>query len=205
MFVEKKFLFDDFFLEDNPDSENKVKDFKNHVRLYESLNELPRYLLCDERFWLWLELDKFYYITKHMMKINGISTIKDHWMFGQGVRRGLFFGVLSRCYFRVDLTIDERIEDKYELTRWIVENPERFRNLTWRAFSSEKHLVRGIIKGEKRAVEYCGKENNDAYTEIAKFVSTEMGSVGFLDAYSEEDIENIIYNKMVDLINGAKI
>lgn len=204
MFSEKKFIFDDFILEDNPESSDKEKDIENHIRLFESLNALPRYILCDERFWLWLELDKFYYVTKRMMKISSVSTIKDHWMFGQGVRRGLFFGVLSRCYFRVDLTIDENLADKYELTKWIIESPERFRNLTWRAFSSEKHLVRGIIKGEKKAVEYCKKEKNDAYAKIAKFVSTELGSVGFLDAYSEEDIENIIFNKMVELINGEK-
>lgn len=202
MFSEKKFIFDDFVLEDNPESNDKEIDFQNHIRMYESLNVLPRYILCDERFWLWLELEKFYYVTKRMMKINGVSTINDHWMFSQGVRRGLFFGVLSRCYFRVDLTIDDRLEDKYELTKWIVESPERFRNLSWRSFSSESHLVRGIIKGEKRAVEYCGKENNDAYSEIAKYISTELGSVGFLDAYSEEDIEEIIFDKMVQLISG---
>lgn len=204
MFSEKKFIFDDFILEDNPESSDKEKDIENHIRLFESLNALPRYILCDERFWLWLELDKFYYVTKRMMKINSVSTIKDHWMFGRGVRRGLFFGVLSRCYFRVDLTIDENLPDKYELTKWIIERPERFRNLSWRAFSSEKHLVRGIIKGEKKAVEYCKKEKNDAYAKIGKFVSAELGSVGFLDAYSEEDIENIIFNKMVELINGEK-
>lgn len=95
MFSEKKFIFDDFILEDNPESSDKEKDIENHIRLFESLNALPRYILCDERFWLWLELGKFYYVTKRMMKINSVSTIKDHWMFGQGVRRGLFFGVLS--------------------------------------------------------------------------------------------------------------
>lgn len=203
MFVEKRFVFDDFSLEDNPESADKNIDINNHIRLYESLNSLPRYILCDERFWLWLELEKFYYVTKRMMKINSVSTIRDHWMFGQGVRRGLFFGVLSRCYFRVDLTIDESLDDKYELSKWIIESPERFRNLTWRSFSSEKHLVRGIIKGEKRAVDYCKKENSDVYAEIAQFISTELGSVGFLDAYSEEDIENVIFEKMVELLNRS--
>ena len=202
MFTEKKFLFEDFELKDNPDSSDKSIDFSNHVKLFESLKVLPRYILCDERFWLWLELDKYYYVAKHMMRIKSASTIKDHWMFAQGVRRGLFFGVLSRCFFRVDLTIDEDLQDKYELTKWVVESPERLRNLTWRSFSSEKHLVRGIIKGEKRAVEFCGKEDNNAYTELAKFISAELGSVGFLDAYSEKDIEEATFKKMVELING---
>lgn len=202
MFVEKKFLINDFDLDDNPESENKEIDFLNHLKIYENLQILPRYILCDERFWLWLELEKFYFVTKRMMKINGVSTINDHWMFGQGVRRGLFFGVLSRCFFRVELTIDESLQDKYELTKWAIEKPERMRNLTWRSFSSEKHLVRGIIKGEKKAVELCGKEQKDAYSEIAKFVSAELGSVGFLDAYSEKDIEHAVFNKMIELIES---
>lgn len=200
IFIEKVFKINDFELIDNPDSTDKDIDFKNHIVLYEALNNLPRYILCDERFWLWLEFDKFYLITKRMMTINSKSTVHDHWMFGQGVRRGLFFGVLSRCYFRVDLTIDETLDDKYELTKWIIENPERFRNLTWRSFSSEKHLVRGIIKGEKRAVSDCGIEKTDIYSEIGKFISAEIGSVGFLDAISEKDIENIVYSKMVELL-----
>ncbi len=201
IFVEKNFQIDDFEIIDNPDSSDKEIDFKNHIAIYEALNNLPRYILCDERFWLWLELDKFYSVVKGMMKINSISTIKDHWIFGTGKRRGIFFGVLSRCYFRVELTVDETLEDKYELTKWIINNPERFRNLTWRSFSNEKHLVLGIVKGEKRAVEYCGKEDTGVYPELSKFISAEIGSASILDAITEKDIEEITFNKMVELLN----
>lgn len=202
IYIEKNFLIPDFELQDNPNSDDKEIDFKNHITIYEALNNLPRYILCDERFWLWLELDKFYPIVKRMMKIGNVSTIKDHWIFGAGgKRRGIFFGILSRCYFRVDLTVDDTLEDKYELTRWVVNSPERFRNLTWRSFSNEKHLVLGIIKGEKRAVEYCGKEDTGVYTELTKYISAEIGSANILDAISEKDIEEITFNKMVELLN----
>ncbi|WP_373437867.1 DUF6339 family protein, partial [Metamycoplasma equirhinis] len=97
--------------------------------------------MCDQRFWLWLHMDKFYKIVRNMMKIRGKSTFTDHWLQSGGTRRGLMFGVLSRCYFRVALTVDECKDDKYELTKWVIENPERYRNLTWRSFSSEEHLV----------------------------------------------------------------
>ena len=80
-------------------------------------------------------------LPKIMMKINGVSTIRDHWLHAGGTRRGLFFGVLSRCYFRVVLTVDNSLQDKYELTKWIIDNPLRFREFTWRNFSSEKHLT----------------------------------------------------------------
>ena len=145
MFVEKKYEIDDFSLADNPESNDKGLDLANSITIYESLKSLPRYVLTDERFWLWLHLEKFYKEVKSMMTVNGKSTILDHWMHKQGTRRGLMFGVLSRCYFRVALTVDESLPNKYELTNWVIENPERFRNLTWRSFSSEEHLVRGII------------------------------------------------------------
>jgi len=156
--------------------------------------------LTDERFWLWLHLEKFYKEVKSMMTVNGKSTILDHWMHKQGTRRGLMFGVLSRCYFRVVLTVDESLPNKYELTNWVIENPERFRNLTWRSFSSEEHLVRGIIKGEKKAIDANPDlEKNSIYPEIAKHVSI-IGSVRLLDIISEDDIAAMICEKTQNLI-----
>lgn len=203
MFVEKKFEIEDFHLEDNPESANKALDFNNSIKIFESLNTLPRYILSDERFWLWLHFDKFYSIVRNMIKINGKSTIENMWMHTQGVRRGLMFGVLSRCYFRVELSIDESAEDKYLLTKWVIDNPLRFRELTWRSFSSEVHLVRGALKGEKRAVDEKPEfEKNKYYLEIAKYIHA-IGSVRLLDVISEEDISNMVYEKMVEFMNGV--
>ena len=203
LFVEKKLQIEDFDLLDNPESTDKNIDFQNSVKIYESLKELPRYILCDQRFWLWLHMDKFYKTVRNMMKIRGKSTFTDHWLQSGGARRGLMFGVLSRCYFRIDLTVDECKADKYELTKWVIENPERYRNLTWRSFSSEEHLVRGVLKGEKKAIdENPKKEANNIYPEIAKYVSI-IGSVRLLDCISEEDIEKMIYDKMIEYINSS--
>ena len=167
--------------------------------IFESLNNLPRYILCDDKFWLWLYLEKFYLITKNMMTIKGVSTIKDHWMNGQGVRRGNFFGVLSRCYYRVLLSVDDKSEDKYHLTRWVIENPERIRNFTWRTFSSQTHLLRGCLKGQMKAVCELQQENNAVYPEIAKYVSV-LGSVKLLDVILEEFIEEKVYLKTKELL-----
>lgn len=203
MFVEKKFEINDFELESDFEDNDKGADNRNSIIIYEALKDVPRYILCDEKFWLWLHFEKFYSIVKSMMKVRGESTIKDHWMHVQGTRRGLMFGVLSRCFFRVALTVDESNKDnKYELTKWVIDNPERFRNLSWRSFSSEAHLVRGIIRGEKRAVEENPRnENNDIYPKIGKYVSL-IGSVRLLDKITEKDIETMIYEKMVDLLHG---
>ena len=205
MFIEKKFQINDFEMMDNPESKDKDVDFKNSVTLYETLKDLPRYVLCDERFWLWLHFEKFYPEVKGMMPIKNKSTILDHWTFKQGKRRGLMFGVLSRMFFRVALSVDETLPDKYELTKWVIENNERFRNLTWRSYSSEPHIVRGALKGEKKALEDSKlNENTSVYPIIGKYVS-QIGSVRLLDAISESDIETFVYNKVLQhLKNGEQ-
>ena len=78
----------------------------------------------------------------------------------------------------------------------MIENPERFRNLTWRSSSSEKHIVLGVIKAEKDICEkYGNKVKNSIYKEVAKEISL-YASVRLIDVVTEEDIYRFVYDKM---------
>ena len=152
IFEEKKYKINDIKLLTDEKYENV--DFENSIMIYEALKDLPRYILTDERFWCWFNFTIGYQAALQAMKINSKTTFEDHWLFKQGQRRGIFFNVLARCYFRVALSIDEKnVEDKYYLTRFVIENPERFRTLSWRANSSQKNIVLGALKAEKDIVE----------------------------------------------------
>ena len=214
MFEKKKFTIPKFKLHTSDEGNYEKVDYKNCIILYESLNKLPRYVLTNENFWVWLELTICYEACRQAMPIKSKSTFKDHWLFSGGNRRGLFFGVLSRCYFRVELTIDNTLPDKYELTKFVCEKIERFRTLTWRSISSEKHIVLGVIKAEKdlhdeynanpttaemfRKAE-TGKNGENLYTEFSKQLSL-FGSVRLLDALTEKEIYDFSKNKLVELI-----
>lgn len=200
----KNIKIEDFYLKLNPGSKDKDLDFENSVKIYEHLKCLPNFILSDVRFWLWLHMDKFYEFTVTTMEVKDVSTIRDHWLHEPGVRRGLMFGVLSRMFYRVALTVDESKSDKYYLTRWIIENPIRFREFSWRSYSSSKNLIRGIIRGEKRAMEETKKEDKAAYyTELGKFIS-ELGSVHLLDVMSEDDVAEIVYKKMLEIVSSEE-
>lgn len=196
IYTTKKYEIEDFVLKLPKDSKDRDVDIQNSILLYERLNSLPLYVLTDERFWSWMNFEKGYATALKYMPISGgTSVFKDHWLFTQGKRRGLFFGVLSRCYFRVALTKDDTLEDPYELTKFVIEKPERFRNLSWRAFSSEKMIVLGTLKAEKRVLEeFQMEEKTEYFTELAKAIS-QLGSVMLLDAMTEKDIEEFIYKK----------
>ena len=93
---------EDVVLKIPSDEKDRETDIYNSILLYERLNKLPLYVLTDERFWCWMMFEKGYEVAlKYMPVKKGSSVFKDHWLLTQGKRRGLFFGVLSRCYFRV--------------------------------------------------------------------------------------------------------
>lgn len=202
LWVAKKYEIEEFALRVPKDDKDRETDIYNSILLYEHLRHLPLYVLTDERFWCWINFEIGYEVAlKYMPVKKGSSVFKDHWLLTQGKRRGLFFGVLSRCYFRVTLSIDETLDDPYELAKFVIENPLRFRELTWRSFSSEKMIVIGTLKAEMRVMgEYPqAEENTKHFAEIAKSLS-KLGSVMLLDCMTEKDIEEYVYKKYKRMI-----
>lgn len=202
LYVTKKYEIEDFILKVPSNEKDRETDIYNSIILYEKLNKLPLHVLTDERFWCWVMFDKGYEVSLKYMPVKKESSIfKDHWLFSQGKRRGLFFGVLSRCYFRVALSVDETLKDPYELTKFVISNPLRFRELTWRSFSSEKMIVLGTLKAEKRIIEEYPnyEENATRFGDIAKLLS-KLGSVMLLDVMTEKDIEGYVYKKYKNMV-----
>lgn len=197
VYTRKKYEIDEFVLRIPKDDKDRETDYYNSILLYEKLKHLPLYVLTDERFWCWMNFEIGYAVALKYMPIKkGASVFKDHWLLTQGKRRGLFFGVLSRCYFRVALSVDETLSDQYELTRFVIDNPLRFRELTWRSFSSEKKIVLGTLKAEKRVLAEYPRvdENSKHFADIAKLLS-KLGSVMLIDCMTEKDIEDFVYKK----------
>lgn len=197
IFEIKKYVIEDFTLEIPKNENDKVTDINNSILLYEHLKDLPAHILYDERFWCWINFMKGYAAAlKYMPLSSGKKVFKDHWLFSYGNRRSLAFGVLSRCFLRVFLTVDNALTDPYEYSRFAIEKPDRFRNLSWRTISSEKKLVLGALKAEKRILnDYSVEETGKYYAEVAKEIS-KLGSVMLLDIMSEADIESYVYSKI---------
>ena len=179
LYVTKKYEIEEFTLRVPKDEKDRETDIYNSILLYERLHHLPLYVLTDERFWCWMNFEMGYEVAlKYMPVKKNSSVFKDHWLLTQGKRR-----------------------DPYELTKFVIENPLRFRELTWRSFSSEKMIVLGSLKAEKRIqAEYPHvEENTKHFAEIAKHLS-KLGSVMLLDCMTEKDIEEYVYKKYKEMM-----
>lgn len=191
----KKYQIEDFTLltPDNP--YDRKTDLTNAITLFEHLNILPNYILAEPRFWLWIMFEKGYECALGSMEKIDATSFKHQWLFSDGMRRGLFFGVLSRLYYRVELTYEPEIEDHYYLTRYVMENPIRFREISWRTISNYKFVVKAMLKAEIRVNnELKFEEKGNFYSQLAKEIC-KLGSIKLIDAMSEKDLEDYIYEK----------
>lgn len=209
----RKQKINNFELKMSTNGKYKEVEIENAIILYEHLKELPRYVLIDERLWAWLELDKFYRIAIQAMPVSRDSSFEGRWIFKRGKKRGIWFNEFSRSYFWTEFTVDENRKDRYELTRFAFENIERIRHLTFD--SKYRSVVFSTIKAEKdifdkyinnpefkNTLELCEKgiDNSNIYTYIRKSLSL-YGSARILDFMDEEDLYNIVYEKLEKAIN----
>ena len=212
-FIQLKYKVEDFDLKlDANGNYNKVM-IDNAITLYESLKDLPRRLLTEERFWLWITFKKCYRASIQSMG----NRIEGQWIFTRGIPRSIWFNVHSRSYFWVECTVKDDSNDKYEYTKFALEKIERIRNLTFDS-NKPKNIIYNAIRAEKaiydkysknpeyeEAYKKCesGSLGLNIYEKIRKDISL-YGSVRLLSVMSDEDIFKFVYNKIEEILLEVK-
>lgn len=206
LYESKRYTIDNINLNEFPynrdDEDNYLNEYNIAIKLYESLKDLPRYILTSEGFWMWMEFEVGFKLALKLMPIESESTFLNMWTFDQGLRRGIFFSLYSREFFRVERTVNEFADDKYELTKFIFKYIYRFREFTWRINSNNAQILLPVIKAEKDLYDkydnYKNIESQKFYAEVAKKLSL-LGSIHLLDAMDNNDIYNYMYDKIEKL------
>ena len=196
-FETKKYIINDFeldLLEANIESK-----IHNGITLYEHLYILPKYIICNIRFWAWIVFEKAYKLALKSIPLKNSNIIKNWWFPGNS-RRNLMLGVISRYFFKVDASINLNSENKYALTNYIFRNEESYRNIVFRNIGMIKNVTLAILKVEQDIEnESKVKINNDMSREVMKDAS-KIGSVMLIDSLTIDEIYNILYSKLLKRI-----
>lgn len=189
----KVYLIEDFELDYSSNYEDV--ELKNAITLYEHLHHLPRYIICNKRFWAWIIFEKAYKQSKCAMEFKA-SVLKSSW-FNNDSRRGLMLNVMGRQYFKVELSIDETFgDDKYTLTKYIFTNHNLYKNLVYRNIGMLKHVSLAVLKSEFLLNEGKNfKYSDNLASAFVKSVSR-LGSAKLIDIISEEEIMDYLLEKM---------
>ena len=192
----KKYIIDDFELENSENYSDVIVN--NSIAIYEHLKELPRYVLCNPRFWAWFTFEKAYKQAQNATKITGEKLISSTWLI-TSARRSLMLGVISREFFIVMVSNDDSREDKYELTRYLLSNSEAYRNIVYRNIGMLKNVTLALLAAEKKVEDDNGIKLSKAHSRNIMKEASKIGSVMLIDVMSKEEIYNIIYPKVIKI------
>lgn len=204
----KKYEVEDFELKNSEDYSDVALD--NAITMFETFKDLPRYILCNIRFWAWVSFEKAYKQSLNSTKLNNAETLKNLWLpssnkQGDEVyasRRSLMLGVISRYFFMVEVSKDETLDDKYDLTKFLIKSNEAYRNITYRNIGMLSNITLGYIK----ALRDFSIDKNTVITkaharELFKETSR-LGSVMLIDLLSKEEVYEMLYPKLEDIHNA---
>ena len=199
-FVNSKYTIKNFRLVMN--KENPIDtDCENAKILYENLKHLPDSVLCDERLWVSLGFSKFYDYLMYRWNPceEGNNTkLEYRWLFKFSYRRSLFFHGLAKLFWYAKFTYDENLENPYEMTEYIFENPTLIQRITFRNYSSSSDVRLAIIKAVKKFTKDGGNFTVKIQDQILKYVSF-LGGAYILDAFTQKELMEKVYNKLIDL------
>ena len=201
-FEEKKYIIEIDDLKD--DEDYSVVLLENAIKIYEVLKDIPRYILCNNRFWAWFTFEKAYKQAIHASsKRFDEEYVKNQWLQGNS-RRDLMLGIISKYYFYVEISIDKSKDNSYELTNYMVKNTEAYRNLTYRNIGMLGNVSRTYLKVQK---DYSEKNNITITKEMAITLMNEMshmGSVMLIDLVSYDEIYSYLYPKLDKIVKNIK-
>ena len=197
----KKYVIDDFELK-IADDYNDVA-LENAIILYEKLNKLPKYILCNNRFWAWINMEKAYRQAQIATKQFNSQILKNLWFMGNS-RRDIMLGVMSRYFNMINVSIDESLENKYELSKYLLTTAETYRGFCYRNLGMIKNVTLGILQAEKDYVDITGVQIlKKPSAQIVKYASR-VGSVMLLDVLSKEEMRAAIYPKIDKIVKEFK-
>ena len=201
-FEEKKYTIEDFALK-NSEHYSDVA-FENGTILFETLRKLPRYVLCNNRFWAWITFEKAYKQAINSTKLTGPQIIKNWWVPGNS-RRDLMLGVISRSYFRTEVSYDESKDDHYELTKYLLTNSESYRNIVYRNIGMLKNVTLGFLQAQKDISEKYNISLTKPQVRQNMKDASRIGSVMLIDIMTKDEIYDILYKKLEEIISNDTI
>lgn len=200
-FIDSKIEIDDFELitsEEHP----PATDCFNAIRLYENMKDISESQASDRRLWISLAFGKFYNYMQYRWpvedKSKAMNNIKRRWLFPYTSRRSLFVNGIARLWWFAHFTIDESMENPYELTEMLFNKFDRIQKIIYRNYSSSKPVRLTAFRALNSYQKEGGIINDRIIDEIYKYISF-LGGAYILDAFDEKDLEEKIYKKLFKL------
>jgi hypothetical protein len=185
-----------------PESSRIHFDAENAILLHKAL-DINVTQAIDERMWSYLTHVTFWNYMRKRWDIsnmeNPVAVIRDRYFFSGGDRRFTRNGI-ARLWWAAEMTKDTTRIDPYELTKVLFTSQDIAQNLLERSFSRNVNLTKSILS----VLSKLDKEtytNVERYRNLMKYFNS-LGGVTLLDSLDEEDIKEIVHEKLGLLVTN---
>lgn len=198
--VPSKYSFD---FEFKPfEKDGAVRDIDNAIALYELFekNNIGPATVYNEKF---LTGFIFTFGYEYFMKVMGADEVTHVFgtlFFDDGTHRAVARNVIGQLYRYVQMTIDTKLEDRYEITKYVFKNPALFRIKYNTSVDGEK-TTRAIFKAFRDWTNESGKSPTNKMVEKLKVHLSVLANISETDLMEENALVNYLkaYIKKVEM------
>lgn len=188
----KQYTINDFQL--LYDQDYKKVEFQNGILIYENLKDLPRYILCSMRFWAWFIFEKAYEQSQVAMKLTE-DVVRNFWLENDN-RRAIMLNVMARQFFKVEVSKNDMLKDKYHLTEYLFQNHSLYKNFAYRNICMLPNVSGAILNASYFLYKkYPIKQPENIISSFVKHVSR-IGSTQLVDIIPEDKLFYYLCVKM---------
>ena len=198
-FTKSKILLPDIEMKKSSKIEDQAQiDADNAILLHQNL-KLTDSQAVDQRLWISLCFGQFYdYMRDRWSVKDKTKNLKEHWFDPHGRKNSLLFNGLAKLYRFAQMSYDPSLQNPYELTSFCFRNIAMVERLSFRTYSNSTTIRLAMIKAMKQFVDDGGVlQDKKVLNNILKYMSF-LGGAYILDVFSEQELIDKIYLKLID-------
>ena len=187
--VPSKYSFD---FEFKPfDKNSSVRDIDNATALYELFeeNNLGPAVIYNEKFLTGFIFTFGYEYFMNVMGANQVSHVFGTLFFDDGTHRAVARNVVGQLYRYVEMTIDDSLADRYEITKYVFQNPALFR-IKYNTSVDGENTTKAIFKAFKEWTEETHKSPTTNMVEKLKKHLSVLANISETDLMEERSLIN---------------
>ena len=190
-FVNSGYEFDFTF---EPFDKNYVtKDIKNAIALYELFeeNNIGPAVIYNEKFLTGFIFTFGYEYFMNVMGADKVSHVAATLFFDDGVHRAVVRNVVGQLYRYVAMSVDENLADRYELTKYMFQNPALFR-IKYNTNVDGDKTTKAIIRAFKEWTDETHKSPDTGMVEKVKTHISVLAGISETELMNERYLINYL-------------
>lgn len=189
--VPSKYSFD---FEFKPfDKKSSTRDFDNAVALYELFeeNNIGPATIYNEKFLTGFIFTFGYEYFMNVMGADQVTHVFATLFFDDGTHRAVARNVVGQLYRYVEMTVDDTLVDRYEITRYVFQNPALFR-IKYNTLVDGENTTRAIFKAFREWTEETHKSPTTPMVEKLKVHLSVLANISETDLMDERALINYL-------------